>query len=410
MDEASHAKAASPDARVGRTVLKGVNRIVVTAPPRIVPFLAQEIRALGYPVVAEAAMSVETEGAIEDAMRMNLWLRTAHRVHWPLAEFHAGGPQDLYDGVYRFPWESLLDPGGYVSVHSAVDHPSIRDTRFANQRTKDAIVDRMLARCGRRPDSGPDKHEAAVVYVHWKDEWCTVHLDTSGESLSKRGYRRIPFLAPMQETLAAATVLATGWRGEGAFLNPMCGSGTVAIEAALVALGRAPGLTREGFGFQYVYGYRRAAWERMLAEARAAVREGFPGRIVATDIAAEAIGAAQRNAASAGVERWIELERCSYEETPVPEGGGVVLVNPQYGERMGEDTELEPLYKGIGDFFKQRCAGYRGYVLTGNPELAKRIGLRPKRRIPFYNASIDCRLLEYELYEGSRSEGAAARI
>jgi putative N6-adenine-specific DNA methylase len=205
----------------------------------------------------------------------------------------------------------------------------------------------------------------------------------------------------MQETLAAAVILATGWNGRTSFVNPMCGSGTLAIEAALFAQGKAPGLLRSNYGFSHVKGFDPAAWRRLRAEAHAAQKE-TAAAITATDIDPKAVAAARQNARTAGVEDVIQFAVCPFAETVIPERGGIVLINPPYGERIGEALRLAGLYREIGDFFKQRCGGYRGYIFTGNAALGKRVGLRTKRRITFYNGEIECRLLEYELYEGTR--------
>lgn len=377
--------------------------ILITAPKRLTSFLAKEVAALGYPVVAEHVTGVLTEGDLTDAMRLNLWIRTGHRVLYLLKSFAAPNADEMYRQALEIPWEEWIDVDGYVSVVSSVSNPTIRDSRFANVRLKDAFCDRLHHVWGRRPDSGPDTSQA-VVFLHWQDDACSVYLDTSGQPLIRRGYRRIPWRAPMQESLAAAVAMATGWNGEGNFINPMCGSGTLAIEAALIALGKAPGLLRSNFAFMHLCctDQEAEAWKTMRAQAKQAARKTFPGKIIATDIAPQAIEAAQKNAATAGVDHLIEFRVCDFRQTPVAEGGGVVVMNPEYGERLGDERQLQGVYQGIGDFFKQQCAGYRGYVFTGNLDLAKRVGLRPSRRIPMFNTTIDCRLLEYELYEGSK--------
>jgi len=373
-------------------------KILITCPKGITPWLAGEVRALGFVNLKEKEASVETQGTLWDTMRLNLHLRTGHRVLYRLKTFHANNPFDLYRGVRGIAWEDILWDRGehaYLCVTSTVDTPSITDTRFANQKTKDAIVDRMLERRGRRPDSGPTR-DKAVVHVFWKENDVEVYLDTSGEPLSRRGYRKIPLAAPMRETLAAAVIAATAWDRKGFFINPMCGSGTLAIEAALYAEGMAPGLLRNNYGFQHLRGFEAVEWKKLRLQARAAKHESS-ARIVATDIDPEAIAAAKQNAKTAGVEQAIEFTVCPLAETPVP-GGGVIIVNPPYGERTGDIATLGGLYKGIGDFFKQRGKGCNGFIFTGNLPLAKSIGLRTKRRIPFYNGAIECRLLEYPLY------------
>jgi 23S rRNA G2445 N2-methylase RlmL len=318
-----------------------------------------------------------------------------------MESFNAKTPDELYKKVSRISWEETIPEDGYFSVTSSVNNPTIKDSRFANVKCKDAIVDRIKEKCGKRPDTGPER-DKIVIHLYWKDARCQIFCDTSGEPLSKRGYRKNPMKAPMQETLAASVIMATGWGGGGSFINPMCGSGTLAIEAALIGLNRAPGLLRSNFGFIHLKGFNETRWKEFRKIIRAASKDKLKGRIIATDISPQAIEAAKKNAATAGVDHLIEFGVCHFSETPIPIGGGVVILNPEYGERMGEIEELKETYKEIGDFFKKRCNGYTGFIFTGNLDLAKKVGLRTKRKTPFFNGPIECRLLEYDLYEGSR--------
>lgn len=374
---------------------------MITCSKGIPELLEKELQALGFPVLSRSVSSVITEGSLADTMKINLLIRTGHRVLFLLEEFRAEDADDLYREMSRVPWEEYIRPDGYLCVTSTIDNPGIRDSRYANVKGKDAIVDRMREVYGQRPDSGPER-SGLVVHLYWNEDKCAVYLDTSGEPLSKRGYRKIPLQAPLQETLAAALVQSTVWDGRGNFINPMCGSGTIAIEAALIGLNRAAGLGRGNYGFMHVRGFDRSVWNVLRAEAAKAGRKSLKGKIIASDMRSEAVSAAKKNAATAGVEHLIEFHVCDFFDTPVPEGNGVVVINPEYGERMGQIEKLGLTYKLMGDFFKQRCGGYTGYVFTGNPHLAKKIGLRTKRRIQFFNGSIECRLLEYDLYEGSR--------
>ncbi len=378
-------------------------RILVTCPKGIAPYLKGEIESLGFPIEYEREAAIVTRGLLGDTLRLNLHLRTGHRVLYQLDEGEVNSPDELYRWVTGHSWESILHEDGYLCVTSTVDHPSIRDTRFANQKCKDAIVDRLQRICGRRPDSGPAR-DRAVVHLFWKGTRAQLYLDTSGEPLSRRGYRKIPVKAPMQETLAAAVVLATGWKGKGPFVNPMCGSGTIAIEAALIALNRAPGLLRSNFGFRHLKGFPFPAWKELRRKAQEESLRHFPGVIIATDMDRRAIAAAEQNAANAGMQNFIHLAVCDYTETDLPPGEGLVIMNPPYGERLGNVQRLERTYAGIGDFLKHSCPGYRGFVFTGNVDLAKRVGLKTRRRLIFFNGEIECRLLEYELYEGSYQE------
>lgn len=363
-------------------------------------FLKQEIISLGFPIIGEAFAGITTEGTLADTMKLNLHLRTAHRVLFSLRDFRAVTPADLYYHASRIAWETIVPENGYVSIVSAVETPSINNTQFANVKLKDAIVDRIRTKTGNRPNSGSDT-DKTVVFLYWKGNDCCVYIDTSGESLSKRGYRKLPHAAPMRETLAAAVIMATRWDKQSNFVNPMCGSGTLAIEAALIATNRAPGLLRENFGFMHVKEYDESIWQSLVKAAQSAVIH-FKSEIIATDHDAKAIFSVMENARLAGVSDIIKSELTDFRETYIPQGGGVVVLNPEYGDRLGNEEELEEVYKEIGDFFKQKCSGYIGYIFTGNLDLAKKVGLRAKRKFEFFNADIDCRLLEYELYAGTK--------
>jgi putative N6-adenine-specific DNA methylase len=422
---------------------KQQSKILVTCPKGVSPYLKTEIEALGFPILVELDTAIQIEGTLEDTLLLNLHLRTAQRVLYELTTLSVNTPGSLYGKLNDIPWETILHDSGkaaYICVTSIVDNPLITDSRFVNVKAKDAIVDRIRDKCGRRPDSGPDK-DKAVIHVYWKNDQAYVYLDTSGKRLSLRGYRKIPLQAPLQETLASAVIMATGWKGEGAFINPMCGSGTLAIEAAFIALNRAPGLLRNNYGFMFIKGFPEALWQTLRKKAKESTKKKLPTKIIATDIDKNAVLAARQNAQTAGVEHLIEFNTCSYENTPIPEDGGIIILNPPYGKRMsgisdkaeyrssnkeeaprghriiirkafdksaksshissGELLRLETIYQGIGDFFKKIGGGYRGYIFTGNLEMVKKVGLRTKQRIIFYNGEIECRLLEYELYTGS---------
>jgi putative N6-adenine-specific DNA methylase len=237
-----------------------------------------------------------------------------------------------------------------------------------------------------------------VVQLFWKGERGWLYLNTSGQKLSDRSYRKIPYQAPLREVLAAGLIQATGYDGTTPFVNPMCGSGTLAIEAALLATGRAPGLLRANFGFMHLKLFDEALWQTARKEARKRRKKTAPAPIVATDVDAGAVEAARKNAKTAGVDHLITFAVCDFAETPLPEEKGIIVLNPGYGKRLGAAAELEETYRRIGHFLKQKGQGHRGYIFTGSRRLAKSVGLRPGRRIPFLNGSIECQLLEYELY------------
>lgn len=368
--------------------------------PSLAPFLETEIRALGYEPLQTSRNGVTVRGDWEEVLHLNLHLRTASHVFWLVEAFEADDADQLYRAAVQIEWHRMIPKSGYVSIHSHVKNDSIRDFRFANLKLKDAIVDQMQLANGARPDSGKELDQT-VVYLYWSGNQVRLYLDTSGETIAKHGYRRIPHKAPMIEALAAACLVAAGWPKPGWHLiNPMCGSGTLAIEGALMAAGIPPGLRRENFGFMHLRGYEPGEWRDLLREVRP--RQRLEQRIIATDHDGRALRATLANAQAAGVGQMIETIKLPFEETPIPEGDGLVILNPEYGERMGEEAELEAVYRGIGDFFKQSCTGKMGYVFTGNPLLAKQIGLKTSRRYEMRNAKIECRLLAYELYQGSR--------
>jgi putative N6-adenine-specific DNA methylase len=203
----------------------------------------------------------------------------------------------------------------------------------------------------------------------------------------------------MQETLAASLILASKWKPGQHFINPMCGSGTIAIEAALQALNKAPGLLRPNYGIKHILGFDEERWNDLRSDLKNKASKDFEGRIIATDHDVRAVNAIRKNARTAGVDHLIEVQKCDFSETEIPnDKTGVIMLNPPYGDRIGNEKQLEPLYSGIGDYFKQEATGWWGYVFTGNFDLAKKIGLRTNQRIEFYNSTIDARLLEYELY------------
>ncbi len=376
-------------------------KIIISCAPKVSPYVLQELKALGYNGKITNKLGVEIMGSMRDAMKLNLHLRTASKVLLEIKSFSASTPDELYNHLINIPWERTIPSNGYLRIESFVKNENILDTRFANLKTKDAIVDRIMKQKGRRPNSGPNV-DRTVVFLHWINNEVGIFINTSGDTISKHGYRKIPFKAPMMESLAAATLFASAWDRKSHFINPMCGSGTLAIEAALLACSIPPGTFRKNFGFMYVRSYDEFAWSKLVKESTGQISKKLNFKIIATDISPKAIDAAKRNAEAAGVAELIEFRVSDFRKTFIPKGKGIVIFNPEYGERLGEEKELEEIYRSIGDFFKQRCAGYMGYVFTGNLTLAKRVGLKSKRRIEFFNAKIDSRLLEYELYDGKK--------
>ena len=385
-------------------VFTTISRIIITCHQWLSPALQSEVTALGFQIKRSFQTGVELEGTVSDCIRLNLNLRCASQVMYSLKSFNCDHPDALYQNLVTIPWEKMLTPDGYFTVTSNVFHPTIQTNLFANLRVKDAIVDRMRNETGKRPSTGSEP-TGAVVYLFWKHDEAEIFLDTSGETLAKHGYRKLPGKAPMLEALAAATILSTKWNRNSPFINPMCGSGTLAIEAALIATNRVPGLLRTAYAFMHIIGYEVNMYESEKLKIEEQVKEIQGWKIIASDRSEQAIGIAKINAAAAKVDHLIDFEICDFEKTSIPEAaGGIIMFNPEYGERLGDEIELNATYARMGDFLKNRCKGYTGYVFTGNLDLAKKIRLKPSRRIEFFNATIDCRLLEYELYAGSKRE------
>lgn len=357
---------------------------------------AAELRELGIAGARVSRGGVAFAADRTGLYKANLWLRTASRVLVQLAVFPCTTPAELYGGVHALDWTRLITPAMTLAVDCSLRDSALTHSGFVALKTKDAIVDRIREACGSRPNvdtASPDVR----INVHLHKNVCTVSLDSSGDPLDRRGYRLERNEAPLRETLAAAVVALTGWDGSTPLADPMCGSGTIPIEAALLAGRVAPGLQRS-FGFQRWLDYDERLWERLLSEAGDGIRRLPLGLVAGCDQDSRAIKLAARNAAKAGFEGQLHFFHAALDAFQ-PEGDrGVVIINPPYGKRLGDEEELRELYCQIGDIMKKRCRGWTGYVLTGNLELAKYIGLKASRRHVLFNGAIECRLLKYDLY------------
>jgi len=382
------------------------SKIIITCNKRLSAYLKQEVEELGFTIKRFFSTGVELEGTVNDCIPLNLNLRCASQVLYSVASFEARNPGELYNRLMEIEWENLIAFDGYFSVTSNVNNEYITTPLFANVKVKDAVVDRIKDKKGIRPNSGPEWNKT-VLHLYWQENQADIFLDTSGETLSKHGYRKIPGKAPMLEALATSTILASNWGQKSTFVNPMCGAGTLAIEAALLATNKRPGLFRMNYAFMHILGYDEQVFFTERRKLKDISKKEIDFKIIASDISADAINISENNAKTAGVDHLITFQVCDFAETEVPEEPGVVFFNPEYGERLGVHTKLEATYKRIGDFLKTNCKGYRGYVFTGNPELAKKVGLKAARKIEFFNGKLDCRLMEYELYDGSKRETEA---
>ncbi len=372
----------------------------VTCAPGLAPYVKAELESLGFEIRSMDRTGIEINASTVDAMRLNLQLRTAFHVLQRFADIRCKDADELYSESTRLPWERVIKPDGYISIVSTVRNESINNSMFPNMRLKDAIVDRISKETGRRPDSGSSV-EQAVINLHWVDDKARIYLNLSGRKLSDRGYRRMPCKAPMRETIAAAVLQEMQYDGTKPLVVPMCGSGTIGIEAALMAQCRAPGLLRGNFAFMHLLDPDFDEWGKQRLAAKKTANKNELAPIIMSDIDPECVDAARKNAVTAGVDHLIDFHVCDFAETPLPQDTGDIILHGEYGKRLGDD-DLIQTYGRMGDYLKQQCAGWDGYVFTSGKPLMGAVGLKVAKRTPFFNAEFDCRLLKYELYVGSR--------
>lgn len=361
------------------------------------PVLAEELRRLGAEAVEPGRGGVSFAGDRAFLYRANLWLRTAIRVLRPILEATVTSPDELYEAVQTIDWSEYLTADHTLAVDCNVRDSRITHSKYAALKTKDAICDQFVARCGRRPSVDVEQPLVGLNLHIYRDQ-AVLSLDSSGESLHKRGYRPILTKAPLNEALAAALVLLTGWDGETAFVDPMCGSGTLPIEACWIALHRPPGLTRRRFGFQGWMDFDVRLWAELRDEARRDVGKRLAAPIIGSDVRRDAVAFSEGNARAAGIGHLLRFEMKDVRDFRPPEGPpGVILCNPPYGERIGEEKELKTIYRALGDVLRQHCLGWRAFVFTGNAALARQIGMPPVEQVHLFNGRIPCRLLRFGL-------------
>ena len=361
--------------------------------------LAEELTGLGIADVVKATRAVSFEASQEQLYKVNLWSRLALRFMVPLHSFPCAREKELYDAIRAMEWERYMDVEGTLAVDAVTNRSAMDHSLYVSLKTKDAIVDRFRDRTGKRPSV--DLNSPSLrINIHLSGDQATVSLDSSGDSLHKRGYRKQQGEAPLNEVLAAGMVKLSGWNGQTPLLDLLCGSGTIVIEAALAAGRRAPGLFRPEFGFERWKDFDATAWDALRKEARAAATSvQIP--ITAVDQSASAIRRARENAAGAGIDEFIEWIPSSFEDFSPAGNAGTIICNPPYGARLSSH-DLLGLYKSLGDTFKKKYAGYEAWVLTANSEAAKNIGLRPSRKIQLFNGSLECRFLKFEMYAGTK--------
>jgi 23S rRNA (guanine2445-N2)-methyltransferase / 23S rRNA (guanine2069-N7)-methyltransferase len=373
-----------------------------TTPKGLELLLVEELKTLGASEVAEKLAGVEFTGELRIAYKACLWSRLANRILLRLARFPASTPEELYEGVQTIPWDEHLDPQKTLAVHFVSSQSQITHSLFGAQKVKDAIVDQMRAQYGARPSVAKDRPDVSIHVYLYRDT-ATISIDLSGESLHKRNYRLGGGVAPLKENLAAAILYRAGWpsiaKSGGALLDPMCGSGTLLIEAALIAGNIAPGLSRPYFGFLGWKQYEPALWQELHAEAKAEGRFDHLPTLIGYDEDAYAIKLAFENIERAGLLGKIHVEKRELSILHASKNltSGLIVTNPPYGERLGEQEELKALYHLLGNKMKQEFPGWRAAVFTGNPELGKQMGIRAKNYYSLFNGPLPCKLFLFEI-------------
>ncbi len=376
-------------------------RMVAKTFPGLEKVLAEELRVLGGTDIKVAQRAVEFNGSTETLYKANYLCRTALRILKPIAEFHAPDENALYEEVKKIPWEDYLGADSTFSVDGNVSYSRITHSKYLALKTKDAIADRFRELTGKRPSVDKFNPVLRINTRVFKD-FCTVSIDSSGESLHRRGYRKETGPAPLNEVLAAGMILLTGWKADSNFIDPMCGSGTLPIEAALMAKRMPAGYFRKAWTFQNWKDYDRELWEKVTREAAADIRP-LPARVVASDRSGRILQVARTNISSAGLGADIELKVDFIGDVVPPEGGGLMVTNPPYGERIKAD-DINRLYSQIGDNLKQKFNGYSAWIISSHIEATKHIGLRPAARIALNNGPLVCKYLGFDIYEGSKKE------
>jgi putative N6-adenine-specific DNA methylase len=374
-----------------------MNHYFATVARGLEPIAAAELERLGAKEVRPDFTGVHFVGDKALLYRVNLWARTIFRVLVPIREFACYDAQMLYQEVQNISWEDYLRPNNTLAVDCTGGNQKLNHTHFTALQVKNAIVDQQRDKSGHRSSVDTESPDVRIN-VHIHQDRCILSLDSSGTSLHRRGYRPAMGLAPLKETLAAAILDMAEWDANLPFLDPLCGSGTLPLEAALKGLNIAPGLFRENFGFFSWLDFDENLWEEIWAEAENSEISDLKAPIWGSDKDPDILNQARTNAQRCGIEDKVTFTQTELSQLEAPADSGVLICNPPYGERLGDERELGELYKMLGDVFKQRFKGWTAFVLTGNKELAKRVGLKTSRRIPVYNGSLACTLLKYELY------------
>lgn len=363
------------------------------------PVLAAELRALGATGIRELKRAVAFDGDTRMLYRANYELRTALRILVPIHSFPAYNERNYYDAIREIDWSQYMRVDDTLAVDAVSQGEVFRHSQYVGLMTKDAIVDQFRDHYQRRPNVNTVA-PTLRVNVHVQGTHCDIALDASGDSLHRRNYRRDTVEAPLNEVLAAGMVLLSGWNGRGSFVDPMCGSGTLPIEAAMIATATPPQQKREFFGFFKWPDFNRKIWEAVKKEADSRVQP-FEFPILASDKDARARNATSINVMSAGLENVVRVEKTPFEKLLPPDVQGTLIANPPYDERLKME-DIAAFYKSIGDRLKQQWAGWDAWLISSNRDALKHVGLRPSRKITLFNGALECSFQKFELYEGTK--------
>ncbi|HEY9698708.1 MAG TPA: class I SAM-dependent RNA methyltransferase [Trichocoleus sp.] len=374
-----------------------MNQYFATVARGLESLAAQELEELGAHAVEPGFCGAAFAGDRALLYRVNLWARLPFRILMKLHEFPCQNAEDLYHGIQTIDWSEYLMPDLTLAVNATGKTEQLNHTHFTALQVKKAIVDQQQQKFGDRSNvelQDPDVR----INVHLARDGCTVSLDSSGNSLHRRGYRPAVGAAPLKESLAAALIKLSGWKPDQTFYDPLCGSGTLPLEACLEALNIAPGLFRERFGFETWVDFDLDLLEQLIQAAESSQRETLPAPIWGSDSSETVIEQAIGNAKNCGVLDHVWFSQMDLADVVAPTDSGVLFCNPPYGERLGRESDLGAFYKLLGDVLKHRFKGWTAFVLSGNKELAQSIGLKSSQRIAVYNGTLPCQLMKYELY------------
>ena len=368
--------------------------------------LAEELVLLGAVEIKTLKRAVGFRGDLALLYTANLWCRTALRILKPLFAFQVNSNEELYKQVLAFNWEDIFSVDQTFAIDSVINDSVFTHSHFVSQKVKDAVADHFRNVCGSRPTVNTENPDIRINVRIYKTD-CNISLDSSGESLHKRGYRDAGGIAPMSEVLAAGLIKLSGWDATGNFIDPMCGSGTLLIEAALMAKNIAPGSFRKSFCFMKWKDFNPGLWENLLRKAREG-QTSLNCKICGSDNSDFSINIAKENIRNARLQKDISIELAEFENHAPPTGGGTMIMNPPYGERLQEE-DIVAFYKSIGDGLKKNYSGYDAWIISSDLNALKFIGLRPSRKIPVFNGPLECRFYKFSIYSGSKKVGGNSR-